>query len=82
MNLLRDVVAVLSEEGVNVLNASTSTQRDDMVTMRFLFQVSDVEHVDDNKHRDLHFDQLTGEIEISLKIGSVDDVDDHLSFAA
>ena len=47
MNLLRDVVAVLSEEGVNVLNASTSTQRDDMVTMRFLFQVSDVEHVDD-----------------------------------
>ena len=47
MNLLRDVVAVLSEEGVNVLNASTSTQRDDMVAMRFLFQVSDVEHVDD-----------------------------------
>ena len=47
MDLLRDVVAVLSEEGVNVLNASTSTQRDDMVTMRFLFQVSDVEHVDD-----------------------------------
>ena len=29
------------------MNASTSTQRDDMVTMRFLFQVSDVEHVDD-----------------------------------
>ncbi len=47
MNLLRDVVAVLSEEGVNVLNASTSTQRDGMVTMRFLFQVSAVEHVDD-----------------------------------
>ena len=47
MNLLRDVVAVLSEEGVNVLNASTTTQRDGMVTMRFLFQISEVEHVDD-----------------------------------
>ena len=47
MNLLRDVAAALSEEGVNVLSSSTATQRDGMVQMRFLFQVSDVEHVDD-----------------------------------
>lgn len=47
MNLLRDVAATLSEEGVNVLSSSTATQRDGMVQMRFLFQVSDVEHVDD-----------------------------------
>lgn len=47
MNLLRDVTAKLAEEGVNVLNASTKTDRDGIVHMRFLFQVSDVGHVDD-----------------------------------
>ena len=47
MNLLRDVVAVLAEEGVNVLNASITTQRDGVVTMHFLIQVSAVSHVDD-----------------------------------
>ena len=47
MNLLRDVVAVLSEEGVNVLNSSSATGRDGIVRMRYLFEVSDVEHVDE-----------------------------------
>ncbi|WP_082019812.1 RelA/SpoT family protein [Berryella intestinalis] len=47
MNLLRDVASVLSEEGANVLSSSTSTQRDGLVQMRFLFQLSDVSHVDD-----------------------------------
>lgn len=47
MNLLRDVTAVLSEEGVNVMSASTATGRDGVVRMRFLFQVSDVGHVED-----------------------------------
>jgi len=47
MNLLRDVAAALSEAGVNVLSSSTTTQRDGMVRMRFLFEVSDVSHVED-----------------------------------
>ena len=47
MNLLRDVAASLSEEGVNVLSSSTSTSRDGMVRMDFLFEVSDVGHVED-----------------------------------
>lgn len=47
MNLLRDVAAVLSGQGVNVISSSTTTQRDGMVRMRFLFQVSDVSHVED-----------------------------------
>ena len=47
MNLLRDVITALAEEGVNVLNSSSATGRDGIVRMRFLFQVSDVEHVED-----------------------------------
>ena len=47
MNLLRDVAAALSEQGVNVLSASTATQRDGSVRMNFLFEVSDVAHVED-----------------------------------
>ena len=47
MNLLRDVTATLAEEGVNVVSASSTTDRDGIVRMRFLFQLSDVNHVDD-----------------------------------
>ena len=47
MNLLRDVIAVLSEEGVNVLNSSSAVGRDGIVRMRYLFEVSDVDHVDE-----------------------------------
>ncbi len=47
MNLLRDVTATLAEEGVNVVNSSSSTGRDGIVRMRFLFQLSDVHHVDE-----------------------------------
>ena len=46
MNLLRDVIAALSEEGVNVLTSSSRTDRDGIVRMRFLFEVSDVAHVE------------------------------------
>ena len=43
MNLLRDVIAVLSEEGANVLSSSSRVSpRDNMAVFRFLFQVSDV----------------------------------------
>ena len=56
MNLLRDVVAVLSEEGVNVLRSSSAIGRDGIVRMRYLFEVSDVEHVDEILQRILGVD--------------------------
>ena len=46
MNLLRDVITVFSEMGANVLSCTTASHRDGMVEMRFLFQVSDVSHID------------------------------------
>lgn len=46
MNLLRDVTVVLSEMGANVLNCSVTAHRDGMAEMRFLFQVSDINHID------------------------------------
>ena len=46
MNLLRDVIAALSEAGVNVLVSSSRTDRDGIVRMRYLFEVSDVSQVD------------------------------------
>ncbi len=46
MNLLLDVTKVLSEVGTNVISSSTTTQRDGMVAMRFLFQVSDITIID------------------------------------
>ena len=46
MNLLRDVTIILSEMGANVLACSTTSHRDGMVAMRFLFQVSDIAHID------------------------------------
>ena len=46
MNLLVDVAKVLSDHGANVLSVSSTTHRDNMVEMRFLFQVSDVHAID------------------------------------
>ncbi len=46
MSLLRDVTVILSDMGANVVSSSTTTQRDGVVEMRFLFQVSDVAHID------------------------------------
>ena len=46
MNLLRDVIAALSEVGVNVLVSSSRTDRDGIVRMRYLFEVSDVAQVE------------------------------------
>ena len=40
----RDVAIILSEQGANVLSSSTTSHRDGMVEMRFLFQVSDINH--------------------------------------
>ena len=46
MNLLRDIIAVLSERGANVLSSSSQVSpRDNLAEFRFLFQVSDVESI-------------------------------------
>ena len=42
MNLLLGVTRVISEMGANVLSCNTTTHRDGMVEMRFLFQLSDL----------------------------------------
>ena len=38
--------------------------------------IYDVHHVDRNNHRDAHFEQLSGQIEIAFKVGAIDDVQD------
>ena len=35
-----------------------------------------IHHVDRNNHRDAHFEQLSGQIEIAFKVGAIDDVQD------
>ncbi|MBQ9000774.1 MAG: bifunctional (p)ppGpp synthetase/guanosine-3',5'-bis(diphosphate) 3'-pyrophosphohydrolase [Eggerthellaceae bacterium] len=56
INLLRDIIVALSEEGVNVLSSSSATGRDGIVRLRFLFQVSDVAHVEEVLARILEVD--------------------------
>ena len=46
LQLLSDVVLVLSGMGANVLSSNTVSHRDGMAEMRFLFQVSDITHID------------------------------------
>ena len=46
MNLLRDVIATLSEMGVSVTSSATNTQSDGLVEMRFLFQMSETSNLE------------------------------------
>ena len=46
MNLLRDIISVLSNFGVNVLSSSSVSHSDGISELRFLFQVAQVHHVD------------------------------------
>ena len=46
MNLLRDVTVVLSDCAANVLSCSTMSHKDNVVEMRFLFEVSDINSMD------------------------------------
>ena len=55
-NLLKDVITTLAEEGVNVLSSSSAVGHDGIVRMRYLFQVSDVNHVQDILLRILEVD--------------------------
>ena len=46
MNLLRDIINTLSDTGVNVLVSNTVSHSDGIVEMRYLFQVSQVSHIE------------------------------------
>jgi GTP pyrophosphokinase len=46
LRLLQDVTSALAEQGVNILASSTSTHRDGLVDMRFLFELGDLSRLD------------------------------------
>jgi GTP pyrophosphokinase len=46
LRLLQDVTSALAEQGVNILASSTTTHRDSIVDMRFLFELGDLSRLD------------------------------------
>jgi len=46
LRLLQDVTSALAESGVNILASSTTTHRDGIVDMRFLFELGDLNRLD------------------------------------
>ncbi len=46
LRLLQDVTSTLAESGVNILASSTTTHRDGLVDMRFLFELGDLSRID------------------------------------
>ena len=45
LQLLQDVSSTLAEAGVNILSAIVSTSRDGIATMRFLFELGNMEQL-------------------------------------
>ena len=45
MRLLQEITSVLAEAGVNVLSASVTTSKDGIATMRFLFELGNMEQL-------------------------------------
>ena len=56
LRLLQDIVMFLADSGVNIVSCTTATHKDDIVEMRFVFEVSDLAVVNrilsDVKHID------------------------------
>ena len=46
LRLLQDIVMYLADQGVNIITSSTMTRDDDVVEMRFLFEVSATERIE------------------------------------
>ncbi len=46
LRLLQDVTSALAESGVNILASSTTTHKDGLVDMRFLFELGDLARLD------------------------------------
>lgn len=46
LRLLQDVTMKIAESGVNILSSSTTTQKDGIVSMRFLFEIGEMDRLD------------------------------------
>jgi GTP pyrophosphokinase len=46
LRLLQDVTSVLANSGVNIIGANSTTHRDGIVEMRFLFELAQIEAID------------------------------------
>jgi len=46
LRLLQDVTMAIAESGVNILSSSTTTHRDGLVDMRFLFEIGEMSRLD------------------------------------
>ena len=45
LRLYQDVTVALGSSGVNILNAAMATHKDGIVEMRYLFEVSEIAHI-------------------------------------
>ncbi|MGN0059889.1 MAG: RelA/SpoT family protein [Coriobacteriales bacterium] len=45
LRLLQDIVMTLADAGVNIISSSTNTHKDEIVEMRFLFEVGETERI-------------------------------------
>ncbi len=46
LRLLQDITIYLADQGVNIVSCQTITHKDDIVEMRFLFEVSDISRIE------------------------------------
>jgi GTP pyrophosphokinase len=46
LRLYQDVTVALGSSGVNILNATMATHKDGIVEMRYLFEVSEIAHIE------------------------------------
>ncbi len=60
LRLLQDIVVFLADQGVNIVSCATTTHHDDIVEMRFLFEMSDTERIEEILHNLLTVDGVFG----------------------
>ncbi len=60
LRLLQDIVVFLADQGVNIVSCATTTHNDDIVEMRFLFEMSDTERIEEILHNLLTVDGVFG----------------------
>ena len=46
LRLLQDITIFLADQGVNIVSCQTITHKDDIVEMRFLFEVSEIARIE------------------------------------
>ncbi len=60
LRLLQDIVVFLADQGVNIVSCATTTHHDDIVEMRFLFEMADTERIEEILHNLLTVDGVFG----------------------